>query len=151
MAGGVGFFRLTKFIGKTRQAAEPVFSVADELVLRNFCSILRTSLDDPALLNAIMLTFSFAVAGVINIECLGYQQQAFSSIRLRMNCPDEAASESTLAAILLLVGVEVSTPFRWDPQLPSPVHLHRMIGVERYEANVKSRLDSLCLAKFSFT
>lgn len=96
---------------KARQATESVFSVADELVLLNFRSIFRTGLDDPALLNATMLTFSFAVTGVIDLECLGYQRQALNSIRVRMSSLDEAASESTLAAILLLAGIEVCPPF----------------------------------------
>lgn len=96
---------------KARQATDSVFSVADELVLLNFRSIFRTGLDDPALLNATMLTFSFAVNEVIDLECLGYQRQALNYIRIRISSPDEAASELTLAAILLLAGIEVCPPF----------------------------------------
>ena len=59
-----------------------------------------------------MLTFSFAItASSIDREYLGYQGEALSSIRQRMNSPDKAISESTLGAILLLAGVEVCNPF----------------------------------------
>ena len=58
-----------------------------------------------------MLSLVFAVTGgSINRECLGYQSQAISYIRERLNSLDEAASESTIGAILLLAGVEVSKP-----------------------------------------
>ena len=89
-----------------------MFSVSDELVLQNLRSVLRQGLDDHALLSAFMLTFAFAVtAGSIDRECLGYQSEALSSIRRRMNSPDKATSESTLGAILLLAGIEVRKPF----------------------------------------
>jgi hypothetical protein len=89
----------------------PVFSVSDELVLRNFRSVLRTGLDDHALLSAVMLTFAFAAApGSIDRECLRYQGEALSSIREKMSSPDRA-SESTLGAILLLAGIEVCLLF----------------------------------------
>jgi len=100
---------------KARQAPEPVFSVAEELAFQNFRSVFRTGLVDPALLNAVMLSFVFAVTGgSINRECLGYQGQAISYIRERMSSPDEATSESTIGAILLLAGVEVCKPCSLD-------------------------------------
>ena len=93
---------------KARQASEPVFSVAEELAFQSFRSVFRTGLVDPALLNAVMLSFAFAVTGGnINRECLGYQGQAISYIRKKMSSLDEATSESTIGAILLLAGVEV--------------------------------------------
>jgi len=94
-----------------KQVTRPVFTTADELVLLNFRSVFRSNLDDPALLNAVMLTFSFAATGSFDLESLGYQSHAFNSICARMSSPYEAASESTLAAILLLAGIEVCTPF----------------------------------------
>ncbi|KAI0203295.1 hypothetical protein F4808DRAFT_39600 [Astrocystis sublimbata] len=90
-----------------RQAAEPVFSVLEEHAFHNFSSVFRTTLADPALLNAVMLSFAFAVAGCnINRECLGYQGQAIAYVRERMDCRREATSEATIGAILLLAGVE---------------------------------------------
>ncbi|CAI7564717.1 unnamed protein product [Penicillium viridicatum] len=104
---------------KFQKPTEPVFSVADELVLQNFRSVLRKGLDDNALLSAVMLTFLFTVtAGMTSRECLEYQNKALSSIRQRMSSPDKAATESTIGAILLLAGVEVRLG------MPRQVQLH---------------------------
>jgi hypothetical protein len=93
---------------KVRQAPEPVFSIAEELAFQNFRSVFRTGLVEPALLNAVMLSFVFAVTeGSIDRECLRYQGQAISCIREKMSSLNEATSESTIGAILLLAGVEV--------------------------------------------
>lgn len=97
-----------RYLVDVRCAVEPEFSVADELVLRNFRSVLRDGLDDNALLSAVMLTFAFTVtSGGIDRECLGYQSEALSSLRQNINSPERATSESTLGAILLLAGIEV--------------------------------------------
>jgi hypothetical protein len=97
---------------KARQAAEPVFSITDELAFHSFRAVFQAGLDDPALLNAVMLTFAFAVTeGSIDRECLGYQSQAISYIRKRMSSLDRATSITTIGAILLLAGVEVCEPF----------------------------------------
>lgn len=97
---------------KLQQPTEPDFSVADELVLQNFRSVLRKGLDDNALLSAVMLTFLFTVtAGMSSRECLEYQNKALSSIRQRMSSPDKTATESTIGAILLLAGIEVCPSF----------------------------------------
>jgi enolase len=59
-----------------------------------------------------MLTFAIAATeGSIDRECLGYQSQAMSYIRERMNSLDGATMVSTIGAILLLAGVEVGEPF----------------------------------------
>ncbi|KAH7180320.1 hypothetical protein DER46DRAFT_619850 [Fusarium sp. MPI-SDFR-AT-0072] len=88
-----------------RQAPEPVFSVEDDF--QNFQSVFRSGLVDPALLNAVMLSLAFtANGGLINKECLVYRGQAIQHIRERISTPDKAVSESTIGAILLLVGVE---------------------------------------------
>jgi hypothetical protein len=80
----------------------------DELSFQSFRSVFQTGLDDPALLNAVMLTFAIAATdGGIDRECLGYQSQAMSYIRERMSSLDGATSVSTIGAILLLAGVEV--------------------------------------------
>lgn len=68
----------------------------------------RTGLDDPALLNALMLAFAFgAGTGTIDEECLYYKGQAIHFLRQRMNAPISGATEPTLGAILLIAGVEV--------------------------------------------
>lgn len=97
-----------------------------ELAFQNFSSVFRTGLLDPALLNAVMLSLAFAVTGgSIDQECLGYQGQAISYIRQSMSRLDEATSESTIGAILLLAGVEVGkTLALWTPsRVSSCAHL----------------------------
>ncbi|KAL6903891.1 hypothetical protein GGI43DRAFT_421417 [Trichoderma evansii] len=91
-----------------RQAAEPVFSLKeDDVEFQAFESVFLTGVDDPALLNAVMLTFALGVAdGNINQECLGYLNRATKSIRERMDRPENAASVAVIGAILLLAGVE---------------------------------------------
>ncbi|KAL4883798.1 hypothetical protein BJY04DRAFT_24647 [Aspergillus karnatakaensis] len=94
---------------RARQAPEPVFSIAEGLAFQNFHSVFRTStgFEDPALLNAVMLSLAFAVAGgSIDGECLRYQSQAISYIRERISSLGDAAMEATIGAILLLAGVE---------------------------------------------
>jgi hypothetical protein len=55
-----------------------------------------------------MLSLAFAASGgVINKECLVYRGQAIHHIRETMTLSAMAISESTIGAILLLVGVEV--------------------------------------------
>jgi hypothetical protein len=50
-----------------------VFSIADPVIFQDFDSVFCTDLDDPALLNAVKLTFPFAVTGGnIDHECLAY-------------------------------------------------------------------------------
>ncbi len=95
-----------------RQAAEPVFSIQeDDIEFQTFRSVFLTGLDDPALSNALMLTFALeATDGDINQECLGYLNSATKSIRERMSPPDNAASVAVMGAILLLAGVEVCSP-----------------------------------------
>ncbi|EHK43626.1 hypothetical protein TRIATDRAFT_149068 [Trichoderma atroviride IMI 206040] len=101
-----------------RQAAEPIFSVADPVVFQDFASVFRTDLDDPALLNAVKLTFAFAVTGGnIDQECLDFQNQAMSTIRERMDSLESALTLPTLGAILLLAGVEARLGMRWQVQL----------------------------------
>ncbi|RDW60540.1 hypothetical protein BP6252_11923 [Coleophoma cylindrospora] len=103
---------------KARQAPEPVFSMVEELAFQNFHSVFRTGLVDSALLNAVMLSFAFAVTGgSIDRECLGYQGQAIKYVREKMRSLDEATSESTIGAILLLAGVEARLGMRSQVQL----------------------------------
>lgn len=93
---------------KARQSPEPVFSVAEELAFQDFRAVFGTGFTNTALVSAVMLTFAFAVSGAFDQECLGYRGQVISSIREKMDCVDEATSASTIGAILLLAGVEVS-------------------------------------------
>lgn len=101
-----------------RHAAEPVFSVADPVLFQDFSSVFRSDLDDPALLNAVMLTFAFAVTGGnMDQECVGYQNQVLATVRERISSPETALSLPTLGAILLLAGIEARLGMRWQVQL----------------------------------
>ncbi|KAF5676905.1 nucleoside diphosphate sugar epimerase [Fusarium heterosporum] len=103
---------------RARQAPEPVFTIAEELNFQNFHSVFRAGLTDPALLNAVMLSLAFAASGgVVNKECLVYQGQVIHNIRERMSSLDTAVSESTIGAILLLVGVEACLGTKSQVQL----------------------------------
>jgi hypothetical protein len=109
------------YVGDARQAAEPVFSVADPVLFQDFGSVFRTDLDDPALRNAVLLTFALAVTGGnMDNECVGYQNRALAVVRERMSSPETAASLPTLGAILLLAGVEVRAWRRPEGFHPSP-------------------------------
>ncbi|KAL7917078.1 hypothetical protein ACQKWADRAFT_324944 [Trichoderma austrokoningii] len=102
-----------------RQAAEPVFSFKeDDVEFQAFETVFLTGVDDPALLNAVMLTFALGVTdGNINQECLGYLNRATKSIRERMDRPANAASVAVIGAILLLAGVEARLGMRSQVQL----------------------------------
>ncbi|KAH9904174.1 hypothetical protein F4778DRAFT_734284 [Xylariomycetidae sp. FL2044] len=100
------------------EAAKPVFTMGDELVLQNFRFIFRTGLDDSALFNAALLTFSVATAGLVDVESLGYQNAALRSLRQRMGSPTTAATEATLATIILLAAIETRL------EMPVQVQLH---------------------------
>ncbi|CEI63545.1 hypothetical protein FVEN_g6676 [Fusarium venenatum] len=100
--------RLQHFLNnyEARLAPEPVFSVSKDLDFQNFQSVFRAGLVDPALSNAVMLSLAFAASGgIINKECLIYRGQAIHHIRETMMF-NHSVSESTIGAILLLVGVE---------------------------------------------
>ncbi|KAI1179333.1 putative N-ethylmaleimide reductase [Nemania sp. FL0916] len=105
-------------VDQFRDVSQPVFSITDELVLPNFCSLYEASPDDPALFNATLLTFKYATSAVIDADFLGYQSRALGLIRMKMDSPNEAASESTLAAILLLAGIDARLT------MPSHAQLH---------------------------
>lgn len=80
-------------------------------MLQNFQSVLRKGLDDQALLNAVMLTYTSAFTpSSCNDELFKYQTEALRSLRQNLESPDGATSESTLGAILLLAGIEVWRP-----------------------------------------
>jgi len=90
-----------------RQAGEPVFTVTQDPCSPSLVQDLRIGLDDPALLNALMLTLAFAAnGGDANAECLGYKGKAISHINQKIKFPEMNATDSTILAILLLVGIE---------------------------------------------
>ncbi|KAL7895445.1 hypothetical protein HDV63DRAFT_381529 [Trichoderma sp. SZMC 28014] len=104
--------------GRARKASEPVFSIIEGLAFQNFHTVFRTGLTDPALANAVMLSLLFAVTeGNLDIECLKYKVRAISYIRDKVAYAKGAVSESTIGAILLLVGVEAQLGMTSQVQL----------------------------------
>lgn len=92
-----------------RQSTEPVVNIADDIAFQNFRSVFRCGLEDPALLNAIMLTLSFAASGGdMTRECLEYATRAVGFVGVRLSHPERATTDATVGAILLLAGVDVS-------------------------------------------
>ncbi|EHK50808.1 hypothetical protein TRIATDRAFT_288672 [Trichoderma atroviride IMI 206040] len=103
---------------RARKASEPVFSITEDLAFQNFHTVFRTGLTDPALANAVMLSLLFAVTeGNLDTECLKYKVCAIAYIRDKVAYAKEAASESTIGAILLLVGVEAQLGMTSQVQL----------------------------------
>jgi cell division protein FtsL len=108
---------------EAKVALEPIFSYADDVKLQDFRSVFRTGLGDRALLNAVLLTATLATNGnVFNHECLQYQTKTIQTVRERISAPEHAMTISTLGAILLLAGVEVS----------------------RYSTKLATRAESIC-------
>ncbi|KAH8645410.1 hypothetical protein BX600DRAFT_485035 [Xylariales sp. PMI_506] len=102
----------------SRQAIEPVFTIENGVTFQAFNSVFRTGLEDPALLSAIMLAFSFeASSGILNQECLHYRGQAIHFIRERMDAPTLTPTEPILGAILLIAGVEARLGMRSQVQI----------------------------------
>ncbi|KAN0089195.1 hypothetical protein V8E51_019455 [Hyaloscypha variabilis] len=97
--------RLQTFLAcrAVRQAGEPVFTVTQDPCSPSLVQDLRIGLDDPALLNALMLTLAFAAnGGEANAECLGYKGKAISHINQKIRFPEVTTTDSTILAILLL-------------------------------------------------
>lgn len=93
---------------EAKQALEPVFSIGDDTALQNFSAVFRTGVEDPALLNAVLLTATFAATkNVLDQEYLQYQNETIKIIRERISVGETAATISTMGAILLLAGIEV--------------------------------------------
>ena len=76
--------------------------------MQEFRSVFRTGLHDPALLNAVLLTASFAIAdGTFESDSLHYQTEAIRALQQQIRDSDAARTISTLGTILLLAGIEV--------------------------------------------
>jgi len=126
-----------------------VFSVKDPVAFQDFSSVFRSDLDDPALRNAVMLSFALAVTGGnMDQECVGYQNQVLATVRQRLGSPETALSLPTLGAILLLAGVEVSrqkpSKKRFsvaDPQMPFQARLGMRWQVQLHMGAIRRLLD----------
>ncbi|KIW91977.1 uncharacterized protein Z519_06959 [Cladophialophora bantiana CBS 173.52] len=113
--GGASLSRLRSLLrsDEAKQALEPVSSLGDDVALQNFRSVFRTGVDDPALLNAVLLTTTFAATrNVLDQEYLHYQTETIKIIRERISMSDPTTTISTMGAILLLAGIETRLGMR---------------------------------------
>ena len=96
-----------------RQAGEPVFSVNHPSDYQGLRSVFSAGIEDPALAFAICLKLALAAnGGKLDEECSAYKLKAIQWVNARISNPAEAASTTTVGAVLLLVGVAVSSPIR---------------------------------------
>jgi hypothetical protein len=89
-----------------QQAVEPVFSIQDPFSFHTIHNAFRGGFADPAFSNAVMFAISFSESGHgFTSDCLNYQGRAIRQIHKQLN--SLSSLDSTVGAILLLVGVEV--------------------------------------------
>jgi hypothetical protein len=89
---------------------EPVCNLTETTPHQSFPIIYRRGFSDPGLLNAIMLALSFAANDCqIDRESLAYKTNAISYINQQIGGALDGCVASTIGAILLIVGVEVSS------------------------------------------
>ncbi|KAL6892008.1 Alpha/Beta hydrolase protein [Trichoderma evansii] len=87
----------------------------------SFSSVFCTDFDDPALFNALLLALQFAVNNEkFDTECLKQKSQTITLINKKLNNTPEALTNSTIGAILLLLGVEL----RLGSQSQVQIHLN---------------------------
>lgn len=102
----------------------------------------RTGVDDPALLNAVLLTATYAATkDVLDHEYLKYQTETMRVIRERISVLDPSTTVSTMGAILLLAGIEVCDPCPKFPavrMLISPVTQTRLGMRSQVEIHLKA-------------
>lgn len=92
---------------------DSAISVLDELVLNNLHIVIRQCQNDNVLLSAVMFSFLSHLDG--NHQYVGCHNYALANLRRRMGQGADAASDSTMAAILLLAGKEVSSMMSSNP------------------------------------
>jgi len=101
-------YNLSHYEEAARQAGEPVFSIKEGGSIQSFGAALHISLEDPALLNALMLTLAFTINGnVADAECLVYKSRAIRHLNEKIRRTEGAVTEGTLISIILLTGVDV--------------------------------------------
>ena len=90
-----------------------VGSVNDAVDYQGLDSVFRLGLHDAAVDSALCLTLAFAAnGGTLDKECTAYRLKAIQCINERLSDHAKAASNTTMGAVLLLVGVEVRTAIR---------------------------------------
>lgn len=92
------------------QALEPVCNITQTSSHQRFDTIFQSGFSDPALSNAVMLALSFAANEYqVTQECLAYKDNTIRHINQKIGGSLDSSVSKTMGAILLLVGIEVST------------------------------------------
>ena len=91
-----------------RQAGEAVINFNSKMGFQGLHTVYQSNIADPVLLNAILLTLTFAVhSNPTNTKFLTYKGETLRWINERLQDPQRIAVPATIGAILLLIGVEV--------------------------------------------
>ena len=103
-----------------RQAGEPVINFNSYMGFQGLHTVFRSSIANPTLLNAILLTATFAVGGSReSAKFLTYKGETLRLINEDLKHPDKNNTPATIGAILLLVGIEVRVK-KFLPNLSPP-------------------------------
>ena len=87
---------------------EPLFSL-DDIGSHSLPAVFGLGLGDPAFFHAFMLSITFVLnGGALTTECLIYKAEAMRSLNEKMQSPQTAMEETSIGAIMLLTGIEVS-------------------------------------------
>ncbi|KAG8533619.1 uncharacterized protein KY384_001359 [Bacidia gigantensis] len=117
-----------------KQAAEPIFNIDSKIGFQDMHTVFRTSLKDPALLNALLYTLQYAKRGnPMAPEVLSHRGQAMQLVNQRIESNEDVMTAATIGAILLLVGVEASSlidPSRQDLYVAALSGFDRVLGDE---------------------
>jgi hypothetical protein len=100
------FANSDKYIARAQQAVEPVFSISDPYSFQSVDVAFKNGFADPAFSNATMCAILFAEnSHTFTPDVLHYQGQAIQHINKHLKA--SSYLDSTIGAILLLVGIEV--------------------------------------------
>ncbi|KAI9689920.1 MAG: hypothetical protein M1822_009802 [Bathelium mastoideum] len=115
-----------------RQAGEPVINFSSQTGFQGLRTVFRSSLADPALLNAILLTLTFAVIGnPESAKFLAYKGETLRWVNQQLQDPEIAAAPATIGAILLLVGIEarLNNPKSIQMHMNGVIHLMKQSSI----------------------
>lgn len=91
-----------------RQAGHPIFSVNDAIEFQGLRRVFEVGFEDAPLTSAVYLVLMFTADGMTE-ECYRCRLHVIQTVKERLPIVREAATCATIGAILLLIGVEVSS------------------------------------------
>ncbi|KAL9075795.1 MAG: hypothetical protein Q9157_003896 [Trypethelium eluteriae] len=90
-----------------RQAGEPIINFNSEMGYQGLHTVFRSSIADPALLNAILMALTFAVHNdPMDAKFLSYRGQTLRWVNERLQSTASGVAPATIGAVLFLIGVE---------------------------------------------